>query len=143
MTKSEAMRLSRQSDTLQSLGFSREECETLRRASMTLRRWFERECNGEIERDEKTGKPVAYNPYSRYVQANDHRAYRVVADREAGARKRIAAILTARNARHGLQLVSAYIQCDPRGAALYILRAGDVPAGADVDAYYSRGVCVC
>jgi hypothetical protein len=38
--------------------------------------------------------------------------------------------------------LSAYIQGDPRGAALYILRPGDVPAGADVDAYYSCGIAV-
>jgi hypothetical protein len=28
------------------------------------------------------------------------------------------------------------------GAALYILRPGDVTAGADIDAYYSRGIAV-
>ena len=38
--------------------------------------------------------------------------------------------------------LSAYIQGDPRGAALYILRPGDVPAGEDPDAYYSRGIAV-
>jgi hypothetical protein len=38
--------------------------------------------------------------------------------------------------------VSAYIQPDPRGAALYILRPGDVPVGERADSYYSRGLCV-
>ena len=38
--------------------------------------------------------------------------------------------------------LSAYVQGDPRGAAVYILRPGDVPAGADPDAYYSRGLAV-
>ena len=31
---------------------------------------------------------------------------------------------------------------DPRGAALYLLRPGDVPVGQDASAYYSRGVVV-
>jgi hypothetical protein len=38
--------------------------------------------------------------------------------------------------------LTAYIQGDPRGAALYILRPGDVPEGESADAYYSRGICV-
>ena len=38
--------------------------------------------------------------------------------------------------------LQSYVQGDPRGAALYLLRPGDVPAGADADAYYSRGVAV-
>ena len=37
----------------------------------------------------------------------------------------------------------AYVQKDPRGAALHILRPGDVPAGEDVSSYYSRGIAVC
>ena len=42
---------------------------------------------------------------------------------------------------HGM--LSTFVQTDPRGAALYILRGGDVPAGAYVSAYYSRGICIC
>ncbi|MDE2106594.1 MAG: hypothetical protein KGL39_55780 [Patescibacteria group bacterium] len=38
--------------------------------------------------------------------------------------------------------LSWYIQGDPRGAALYILRPGDVPGGRSPDAYYSAGVAV-
>lgn len=38
--------------------------------------------------------------------------------------------------------VSAYVQTDPRGAALYILRPEDVPEGQDVGSYYTRGICV-
>jgi hypothetical protein len=38
--------------------------------------------------------------------------------------------------------VTPYIQTDPRGAALYILRPGDVPEGKDAGAYYNRGICV-
>lgn len=38
--------------------------------------------------------------------------------------------------------LSAYVQGDPRGAALYILRPGDVPEGENAESYYSRGVAV-
>lgn len=38
--------------------------------------------------------------------------------------------------------LSYYVQGDPRGASLYILRPGDVPEGKEVDGYYSRGVAV-
>ena len=59
-----------------------------------------------------------------------------VPDRETGALKRLAAIM----ARY--PQLSAYVQGDPRGAALYILRPGDVPEGGQADAYYSRGIAV-
>lgn len=38
--------------------------------------------------------------------------------------------------------LSYYIQTDPRGCALYILRPGDVPDGADAGSYYSRGIAI-
>lgn len=145
MTRKELERLNRQSDTLRSLGFTQGEAEQLRRISMTLHRWFELECGdgySHIERDEKTGKPYRYNDNARYLQANDPRRGYAVADREAGARKRLVAIIDARNKRNWPEAVTPYVQTDPRGAALYILRPGDVPAGENADSYYSRGVCV-
>jgi len=149
MTRKEAERLARQSAVLQSLGFTVAEAEALRRISMTLHRWHEMECgtdNGCIERDEDTGKP-----FWRY-SSNDSRF--PMADRERGALKRLDKIMSRVNLyeRHGdlpdgsgadrAGALDYFIQTDPRGAALYILRPGDVPAGADVSAYYSRGVCV-
>lgn len=147
MTRKEAERQTRQMDTLRSLGFTRDEAEQLRRISMTLHRWHERECgdgNGCIERDDTTGK--AY-----WLSANSGRRF-PIADREKGAHKRLAAIIGQRNGRpaivngelhptHGGK-VTSYIQGDPRGAALYIIRPGDVPEGQDVNGYYSRGICV-
>ena len=38
--------------------------------------------------------------------------------------------------------IKPYIQGDPRGAALYLIRPDDVPEGKNVESYYSRGVCV-
>jgi hypothetical protein len=138
MTRKEAIRLTMQENNLASLGFTREEAEKLRRISMTLRRWFELECGtdgGCIERDETTGKAYWLTVHGTRYQ---------IADRETGARKRLAAIMEARALRVGSAHVTlaAYIQTDPRGAALYILRPGDVPEGEEPECYYSRGLCV-
>lgn len=129
---------------LQSLGFTYDEAAALRRIEMTLHRWAEAECNGDIERNETTGKPIRRIRSSRYLAPNDPRACYAIADRETGALRRCAAIIAARNGRNPtLGALSFYHQGDPRGCALYILRTGDVPAGEDVRNYYSRGVAVC
>lgn len=103
----------------------------LRRIAMTLRRWHELECGdgrGCIERDEISGRPY-------WLSAATMRRS-PIPDREKGALKRLAEIM----ARYpGL---GWYVQGDPRGASLYILRPGDVPVGEDADAYYSRGLAV-
>jgi hypothetical protein len=38
--------------------------------------------------------------------------------------------------------LASYVQGDCRGAPLYILRPGDVPAGEHAESYYNRGVAV-
>lgn len=139
MTRKEAMRQTQQQNVLMALGFTQDEADKLRRISMTLHRWHELECgdgNGCIERDEETGK--AY-----YLNANSGRRY-PIADREKGVLKRLAAIIARVNVQRAGKVgrLASYIQGDPRGAALYILRPGDVPAGESADAYYSRGICV-
>ena len=88
----------------------------LRRAEKTLQRWGEDECGSSndfasfsIERDETTGKPF------RCVYPHKETTVRryPIADREAGALRRVAAICKE----HGLHF---YHQTDPRGAALYV-----------------------
>ncbi len=140
MTKKEFERRARLKTTLASLGFTDSEVDSLRRISNTLQRWFELECgsdSGAIERDEKTGKPVFRTARGQSWP---------VADRETGARKRLDAIIAARNKRFsvedGAPMLFSYVQTDPRGAALYILRPKDVIAGCGPDAFYSRGICV-
>lgn len=59
-----------------------------------------------------------------------------IADKEAGALKRLRAIMVR------YPVLKAYQQGDPRGAALWILRPGDVPEGKDAGAYYPRGIAV-
>lgn len=128
MTKKEYARRARLSDVLTGLGFSVEDVESLRRISNTLHRWYERECNGDVERDEESG--LTY-------YAREGRRFGRCADLERGAEKRLKKIMEP--APFGL---GYYLQTDPRGAALYILRPGDIPKGERAESYYSRGICV-
>jgi hypothetical protein len=89
--------------------------DTLRRAELILHRWAELECGDgndyqswAIERDEKTNKPYMHT----YPHQGESRRY-AIADREAGALRRIAAICKER----GLYF---FHQGDPRGSQLYI-----------------------
>ena len=66
MTKREQEQRHRMYQSLNRMGLSWDECETLHKISMTLSRWSESECNGDIERQ---------------------------ADRERGALKRLEAIM--------------------------------------------------
>lgn len=145
MNKRERERLTAQENTLISLGFTASEADTLRRISRTLSRWHELECGtdaGCIERDDATGKP-------RFVSYTGRRW--PVADRERGALRRLGRIVGLRNTRvwaasdaHAVYVhaVRPYIQPDPRGAALYILRPGDVPQGVKPESCYTNGICV-
>lgn len=155
MTKHEHARRAQIADTLSRLGFNAGEVDTLRRISLTLRRWHELECGidgGCIERDEKTGKPFWVSEFgARWGMTA--RTRRPIADRETGALRRLQKIMRDVNERRFVGDIAstldahcddltAYIQTDPRGAALYILRPGDVPEGSSADSCYSRGICV-
>lgn len=105
---------------------------TLRRAQITLQRWGEQECGDSndfasfsIERDEETSLPY------RCVYPHTGKMHRTrIADKEAGALRRVAAICKA----NGLHF---YHQGDPRGCALYVSHE-PLPAND-----YTRGVaCV-
>jgi hypothetical protein len=148
---SKAMRTARLFDSLSKLGFTYAEADALRRIEMTLHRWDEAECGDgndfaswSIERDETTGKPF------RCVYPHNGPSRRTpIADREAGAMRRLKAILDARNVREldanksSFNSLIGYHQGDCRGCALYLVRAGDVPAGESIDSYYNRGLAVC
>ena len=150
MSKRERERLTAQENALVSLGFTIDEAAALRRISMTLRRWHEFECGidaGCIERDDATGKPYWVAQYRDNVRRWP------VPDRETGALRRLARIMQNVNNRRfvgdaasmlvpNCDDLTHYVQPDPRGAALYILRPGDVPTGADPASYYTRGICV-
>ena len=135
---------------LQRLNISYDDATALRRISMTLHRWHEMECGidgGCIERGIKSKDTLAPRGYVFNCDENGkpywanhsgtHATYHPIPDREAGALKRLASIMSR------YPTLSSYVQTDPRGAALYILRPGDVPEGERAESYYSRGVVVC
>lgn len=161
MTKREYDDRARRDRQLLNLGFTARECDKLRRISHTLHRWHELECGDSnqygswaIERDDNgDGPPFMVRHHYRHGQGKDTVTRTRVADLERGALRRLQAILGQRNGRPCIvngqfQVcdprgpITYYIQTDPRGAALYLLRPGDVPAGGDVSSYYDRGVCV-
>lgn len=116
-------------------GISLDDAQALRRISMTLHRWHEMECNGEVQRAEESDNGRPYSVWQNGAGGTTSSSW-PIPDRERGALKRLAAIMTH------YPTLGFYVQGDPRGAALYILRAGDIPSGADPSAHYSRGIAV-
>lgn len=114
------------------IGVDADTADKLRRIEMTLHRWAEAECNGEIQRDgdDGDGKP------RRYYGPNMDRSY-PIADREAGALKRLAAIMQT------LPHLVAYNQTDPRGCAMYLIPKDKIEKGEDISSIYTRGFGVC
>lgn len=163
MTKHEHTRRATQEATLRRLGFTMDECDQLRRISARLRRWHEGTCGSDhrclvrgrwnqetasFDYDDDTGRP-----YWEFAGLSGRARYQPTADLERGAMRRLKAILGQRNGRPCIVNgqfhvadprgpVYAYVQPDPRGAALYLIRPGDVPDGGDVSSYYTRGICV-
>jgi hypothetical protein len=134
---------------LRDAGIGLEDANALRRISMTLQRWHELECGdsndyaswaivrgrkeaGEFIHDDD-GRPFE----ERHIHRGNAKAiYTAVADREAGAKKRLKAIM----ARY--PEFAAYVQTDPRGCALYLVRKADVPAGEEMMCHYTKGIAV-
>jgi hypothetical protein len=130
MTKQEKERITALYHRLNEMGFSFSECETLRKASMALSRWGERECNGEVERDEETGLTWHYYDVQRQDKVWIRKGFRVP-DRETGAKKRITALLKAHND------WDWYYQTDPRGCAVYLIPVKEVKSIAYLESNYS------
>jgi hypothetical protein len=143
MTRREAADYTRMIDRMRALGITQEDCEALRRISMTLRRWFELECGtgeGQVSRSiERDGDDGDGKPFKRIQYPTSHgyvdQRY-PVADRETGARKRLATIMAKYPG------LTAYVQGDPRGCSLYILTADNLTGGHDIDSVYTRGLAV-
>jgi len=114
------------------ISISFEDANTLRRAQLTLHRWCELECGDgnnygswAIERDDVTNLPYM----CQYPHDGGMGRYRI-ADREAGALRRVTAIC---------KRIGAYYhyQTDPRGCALYVSNE-PLP-----DHNYSHGIACC
>lgn len=129
---------------LQELGFSYDEAVQLRRIEMTLHRWSEAECNGEIEREGEDQWARPQRNSKAWINGTALKRHSwPVADRERGAIQRLEVILK----RHPALLY--YHQSDPRGCALYIVnKPGLVEGGPNelrrwLSENYNRGVAVC
>lgn len=132
MNKSE--RIARLYSRLANAGFSFDEAATLRRIEMTLSRWSEHECNGNIQRDVGSDKPRWYT----ITHMGDIHRGPIVPDRERGALKRLARIMES----HPEYV--AYHQGDPRGCALYVVPKSEIErTGLPVGSIYSNGMAVC
>jgi hypothetical protein len=118
-------------------GIERDDAWDMRRIAMTLHRWNEMECGDgndfaswAIERGDD-GKPrMCTYPHE------GRKTSRIIPDREAGALKRLAKIMSHYPG------WSAYHQTDCRGASLYVLRPGDMRKGDNVESCYNRGIAV-
>jgi hypothetical protein len=124
-------------DRAMSCGLSYQDAVSVRRIALTLHRWYELECGteqGAIERDEETNKPYFY--YDANIYGTWKRKRYKVADRETGALKRLKAIMAK------YAPLTAYVQTDPRGGTIYLIRPGDIPEGSKVEECYSRGVFI-
>lgn len=126
---------------LGSLGFSYQEANQLRRIATTLRRWYELECGAgnstctvSIERNEKTDQPFKRIQFQTAAGGWADQRY-PIADREKGALNRLSKLMALRPE------LTHYVQTDPRGAALYILRRSDVN-GHEIEQVYNRGIAV-
>lgn len=114
-------------------GVKRDDAAALRRISMTINAWNIRMCNGDIQRCETSNIPYTwFRPALGKPMQQGPRA----ADREAGAMKRLKDIMSRYPA------MSHYVQGNPRGCCLYIIRPGDVPEGKEIDSHYTNGIAV-
>jgi hypothetical protein len=130
---------------LRAAGLDQSDAHELRRIAMTLSRWHKLECGVEgnhgpqstisIERDgdEPFGKPFTRfrRPLSNGVW---HDTRYPCADREKGALTRLAKVMKRYPA------LRAYVQTDPRGHSLFILRPEDIRG--ELDQCYSNGIAV-
>ena len=155
-------------DSLTRAGIAYADATALRRISMTLHRWHELECGdgndygswaivrGEYAKapddrpsrqpdgtrwprefvHDDDGAPFLEHHHYMHGRGKDTVSYTRLPDRERGALKRLAAIMAKYPA------LTSYVQGDPRGCALYIMRPCDVREGASIDSCYSNGIAV-
>lgn len=100
----------------------------LRRAEMALHSWAEQECNGEIQREDESGRPRRYRR-SQYGDFTERGGF--IVDSEAHYLKE-----AKRHAKAaGFQV---YHQSDCRGCSLYIYKQSDLDEAVARDEIYRR-----
>lgn len=128
-------------DRLINAGISYGDAVQLRRISMTLHRWHELECGDGnnysswciVRGVKKVGGEFEYKDDGRpFLEVHPHTgktSYSSVADRETGALKRLARIMA------NYPTLTAFVQTDPRGCALYV-------GEGLTDTNYNNGIAV-
>ena len=113
---------------IQKLGLSAYRWNQLRRAEMALHSWAEKECNGEIQREDESGRPRLYYR-SRYGVFTERGGF--IVDSEAHYLKE-----AKRHAKAaGLKI---YHQGDCRGCSLYLYKQSDLDQALARDEIYRR-----
>jgi hypothetical protein len=126
---------------LKEAGIGNDDAQMLRRIAMTLHRWHELECGNSNNfsswaivrgRKDACGAFECEDDGRPYLERHWHKGppqvrYEPIADRERGAKKRLAKIMAK------YPTMGYYIQTDPRGAALYILTAEQLSSGRPID----------
>jgi len=117
-------------------GISNEDFYKLCLIENTLNNWHCEECNGTIQRDEETDKPIRY---IRDNQTGETLAKYEIKDLENGAKKR------ARRICQKYSGIWTYWQNDPRGCSLYIYGPDDIKglSGGDIGSLYSSRCFAC
>ena len=132
MTKKETLRVSELYYRLSEHGFTFDEMETLRKASLQLHRWSERECNGEVERFENGLAYCRYGRNGEYITR--------ARDMESAAKRHIDRILANHSG------WAWYYQTDPRGCSVYLYRVDDpilAYGGVSIESCYnSIGIAI-
>jgi len=130
-------------DRLTAAGISYGDAVKLRRIAATLHRWHEHECGTDsacIVRGRKKNGAFEYDdngpPFLEHAGRMGPNRYEPIPDQERDALHKLADIMSR------YPSLSHYIQGDPRGAPLYILRPGDIPDGKSADSYYNNGIAV-
>ncbi len=146
-------------DTMRIAGISFDDACAFRRISMTLHRWHELECGdgdnhgswaivrgdkikdkdaprGYVFKYDDDGRPFLEHQHYLHGRGQDFTTHSRLQDRERGALKRLAAIIFRYPG------FAFYVQGDPRGCALYILRPDDLKGEDDMHSCYTRGIAV-
>lgn len=143
MNKKQKENLTRLENNLCKMGIRLADVRHLLRIERALNRWHAMECGTRIGKvdvyvftDVKTGhtmKRVEHRGNDGNLYTNVYRTRNA----EATALKQLRRLMLPY-----CDTLVPYVQSDPRGCSLYILRKSDV-AGADISSVYTRGVAVC
>jgi hypothetical protein len=132
-TESKTLRTLRLAQSLAHFKLSPEEIAKLLRVEKKLRRWHELQCGVEAGHVEEIGGEGS----GKWEFVNRHGYRSPIRDAGKQAEKALNAF-TDENSD-----LFIYVQPDPRGCALYLLKKSQVESGEELSAVYMRGVAIC